>query len=187
MPSRIFFPELRWFSKPDHLSPTTNMEDLEFTRCLVNPRRMHISRIRKEPIEPLEWKAPKNRLNPSIKEQTQLELKELPDHLEYAFLQEGDQLPVFISSSLTAHEKTKLISVLKSHKGSIAWSIAEMKGIDPSFYTHKILMEDEYKPTVQPQRRVNPNIKAVVKKEVVKLLVIGLIYPISNSPWVSLV
>ncbi|GKA78822.1 retrovirus-related pol polyprotein from transposon TNT 1-94 [Tanacetum coccineum] len=46
-------------------------------------------------------------------------------------------------------------------------------------------MEDEFKPSVQPQRRVNPNIKEVVKKEVIKLLDAGLIYPISDSPWVS--
>ncbi|GJR45451.1 hypothetical protein Tco_1313554 [Tanacetum coccineum] len=46
-------------------------------------------------------------------------------------------------------------------------------------------MEDEFKPSVQPQRRVNPNIKEVVKKEFIKLLDVGLIYPISDSPWVS--
>ncbi|GJS61446.1 hypothetical protein Tco_0656230 [Tanacetum coccineum] len=62
---------------------------------------------------------------------------------------------------------------------------ANIKGIDSSFCTHKILMEDEFKPSVQPQRRVNPNIKEVVKKEVIKLLDVGLIYPISDSPWVS--
>ncbi|GJV31746.1 hypothetical protein Tco_1392146, partial [Tanacetum coccineum] len=69
--------------------------------------------------------------------------------------------------------------------GAIAWSIADIKGIDSSFCTHKILMEDEFKPSVQPQRRVNPNIKEVVKKEVIKLLDAGLIYLISDSPWVS--
>ncbi|GKA57273.1 reverse transcriptase domain-containing protein [Tanacetum coccineum] len=73
----------------------------------------------------------------------------------------------------------------KNHKGAIAWSIADIKGIDSSFCTCKILMEDEFKLSVQPQRRVNPNIKEVVKKEVIKLLDVGLIYPISDSPWVS--
>ncbi|GJZ35641.1 hypothetical protein Tco_0581458, partial [Tanacetum coccineum] len=61
----------------------------------------------------------------------------------------------------------------------------DVKGIDSSFCTHKILMEDKYKPSVQPQRRVNLNIKEVVKKEVIKLLDAGLIYPISDSSWVS--
>ncbi|GJS03846.1 reverse transcriptase domain-containing protein [Tanacetum coccineum] len=87
-----------------------------------------------------------------------------------------------ISSALSTDEKTRLLEVLRNHKGAIAWSIADIKGIDSSFYTHKILMEDEFKPCVQPQRRVNPNIKEVVKKEVIKLLDI---YPISISPWVS--
>nr|GEW28823.1 putative reverse transcriptase domain-containing protein [Tanacetum cinerariifolium] len=77
-----------------------------------------------------------------------------------------------------------LLEVLQNHKGAIAWSIVEIKGIDSSLCTHKILMEDEFKPSVQPQRRVNPNIKEVVKKEVIKLLDARLLYPISNSPWI---
>ncbi|GJS04580.1 reverse transcriptase domain-containing protein [Tanacetum coccineum] len=48
-------------------------------------------------------------------------------------------------------------------------------------------MEDDFKPAVQHQRRVNPKIHEVIKKEVIKLLDVGLIYPISDSPWVSLV
>ncbi|GKD65801.1 DNA-directed DNA polymerase [Tanacetum coccineum] len=140
---------------------------------------------RTEPVEPLEWKAPENRLKPSSVEPPKLELKELPEHLEYAFLQENNQLPVVISSALSTVEKARLLEVLRNHKGAIAWSIANIKGIDSSFCTHKILMEDEFKPSVQPQRRVNLNIKEVVKKEVIKLLDAGLIYPISDSPWVS--
>ncbi|GJW55185.1 DNA-directed DNA polymerase [Tanacetum coccineum] len=140
---------------------------------------------RTEPIEPLKCQAPKNRLKPSSIEPPKLELKELPKHLEYAFLQENNQLLVVISSALTTTEKSKLLEVLKNHKGAIAWSIADIKGIDSSFCTQKILMEDEFKPSVQPQTRVNPNIKEVVKKEVIKLLDAGLIYPISDSPWVS--
>ncbi|GJT65235.1 DNA-directed DNA polymerase [Tanacetum coccineum] len=94
----------------------------------------------------------------------------LPEHLEYAFLQENNQLPVVISSALSTDEKTRLLEVLRNHKGAIAWSIMDIKGIDSSSCTHKILMKDEFKPSVQPQRRVNPNIKEVVKKEVIKLL-----------------
>ncbi|GKB66865.1 putative nucleotidyltransferase, ribonuclease H [Tanacetum coccineum] len=141
--------------------------------------------LRIEPVEPLEWKAPENRLKLSSVEPPKLELKELPEHLEYAFLQENNQLLVVISFALSTIEKARLLEVLRNHKGAIAWSIADIKGIDSSFCTHKILMEDEFKPSVQPQRRVNPNIKEVVKKEVIKLLDAGLIYPISDSPWVS--
>ncbi|GJV17835.1 reverse transcriptase domain-containing protein [Tanacetum coccineum] len=124
-------------------------------------------------------------MKPLSVEPPKLELKELPEHLEYAFLQENNQLPVVISSALSVVEKSRLFEVLKNHKGAIAWSIADIKGIESSFYTHKMLMEDEFKPCVQPQRRVNPNIKKVVKKEVINLLDAVLIYPISDSPWVS--
>ncbi|GJS56238.1 reverse transcriptase domain-containing protein [Tanacetum coccineum] len=123
----------------------------------------------------------------SIEEPPELELKDLPSHLEYAYLEGTDKLPVIIAKSLKDDEKEALLKVLKSHKRAIAWKITDIKGIDPRFCTHKILMEEDYKPTVQSQRRVNPKIHEVIKKEVIKLLDVGMIYPISNSPWVSLV
>ncbi|GJV57628.1 reverse transcriptase domain-containing protein [Tanacetum coccineum] len=122
---------------------------------------------------------------PSIEEPPELELKDLPPHLEYAFLEGTDKLPVIISKELKDEEKAALLKVLKSHKRAIAWKISDIKGIDPRFCTHKILMEDDFKPAVQHQRRVNPKIHEVIKKEVIKLLDAGLIYPISDSPWVS--
>ncbi|GJT30104.1 reverse transcriptase domain-containing protein [Tanacetum coccineum] len=121
----------------------------------------------------------------SIEEPPDLELKDLPSHLEYAFLEKDNKLPVIISKDLKDDEKVKLIEVLKAHKSALAWKISDIKGIDPKFCTHKILMEDDYKPVVQMQRRVNPKIHEVIKKEVIKLLDAGLIYPISDSPWVS--
>ncbi|GJW84573.1 reverse transcriptase domain-containing protein [Tanacetum coccineum] len=123
----------------------------------------------------------------SIDDPLELELKDLPSHLEYAFLEGTDKLPVIISKELKDEEKAALLKVLKSHKRAIAWKISDIKGIDPSFCTHKILMEDDFKPAVQHQRRVNLKIHEVIKKEVIKLLDAGLIYPISDSPWVSLV
>ncbi|GJZ00378.1 hypothetical protein Tco_0517807 [Tanacetum coccineum] len=120
-----------------------------------------------------------------IEEPPELELKDLPSHLEYAFLEENDKLPVIIAKGLKNDEKNALLKVLKSHKRAIAWKITDIKGIDPRFFTHKILMEDDYKPTVQSQRRVNPKIHEVIKKEVLKLLDAGMIYPIFDSPWVS--
>nr|GEU37395.1 DNA-directed DNA polymerase [Tanacetum cinerariifolium] len=121
----------------------------------------------------------------SIEEPPELEQKELPTHLEYALLEESNKLPVTIAKDLKDVEKEALINVLKSHKQVIAWKISDIKGIDPRFYTHKILMEDDYKPAVQSQRRVNPKIYDIIKKEVIKLLDAGMIYPISDSPWVS--
>ncbi|GJR92421.1 reverse transcriptase domain-containing protein [Tanacetum coccineum] len=114
-----------------------------------------------------------------------LELKDLPSHLEYAFLEGDDKLPVIIAKNLKDEDKTALIKVLKSHKRAIAWKISDIKGINPQFCTHKILMEENAKPVVQHQRRVNPKIHEVIKQEVIKLLDAGLIYPISDSPWVS--
>nr|GFA06017.1 reverse transcriptase domain-containing protein [Tanacetum cinerariifolium] len=88
-----------------------------------------------------------------------------------------------IPTDLSDEEKTALITVLKSHKRAIAWKLFEIKGIDPEFYTHKILMEDDFEPAVQHQRRVNPKIHDVINNEVLKLLDAGLIYMISDSPW----
>ncbi|GKB10582.1 reverse transcriptase domain-containing protein [Tanacetum coccineum] len=121
----------------------------------------------------------------SIDDPPELELKDLPSNLEYAFLEGTDKLPIIISKELKDEEKAALLKVLKSHKRAIAWKIFNIKGIDPSFCTHKILMEDDFKPVVQHQRRVNPKIHEVIKKEVIKLLDARLIDPISDSPWVS--
>ncbi|GKF25741.1 hypothetical protein Tco_0081635, partial [Tanacetum coccineum] len=79
----------------------------------------------------------------SIDDPLELELKDLPSHLEYAFLEGTDKLPVIISKELKDEEKAALLKVLKSHKRAFAWKISDIKGIDPSFYTHKILMEDD--------------------------------------------
>ncbi|XP_076946926.1 uncharacterized protein LOC143618709 [Bidens hawaiensis] len=93
-----------------------------------------------------------------------LELKVLPSHLEYAYLDEGSNLPVIVSSKMTEQQKTKLIDVLKLYKGAITWRLSDIQGISPAYCTHQILMEDEYKPVVQSQRRLNPNMQEVVKK-----------------------
>ncbi|GJV42264.1 reverse transcriptase domain-containing protein [Tanacetum coccineum] len=109
----------------------------------------------------------------SIDEPPEVELKDLPPHLEYAFLADNNKLPVIIAKDLSNDEKTALIKVLKSRKQAIAWKLSDIKGINPEFCSHKILMEDDYEPAVQHQRRIE------------KLLDSGLIYPISDSPWVS--
>nr|GEV39553.1 hypothetical protein [Tanacetum cinerariifolium] len=118
-----------------------------------------------------------------IDEPSEVELKDLPPHLEYAFLEGDDKFPVIIAKDLSVEEKATLIKVLKSHKQAIAWKLFDIKCIDPDFCTHKILMEDDFEPAVQHQRWVNPKIYDVIKKEVLKLLDVGLMYPISESPW----
>ncbi|GJS70638.1 reverse transcriptase domain-containing protein [Tanacetum coccineum] len=138
----------------------------------------YLRKIRKE-LKVCEAKNDKS----SIDEPLEVELKDLPPHLEYAFLEGDYKLPVIIAKYLSVREKAALMKVLKSHKRVIAWKLSDIKGINPEFCTHKILMEDDYKPAVQHQRRVNPKIHDVIKKEVEKLLDTGLIYPISDSPY----
>nr|GEU93420.1 reverse transcriptase domain-containing protein [Tanacetum cinerariifolium] len=89
----------------------------------------------------------------SSDEPPELELKDLPSHLEYAFLEGNDKLPVIIAKNLKDKEKTALLKVLKSHKHAIAWKILDIKGIDPKFCTHKILMEDNVKPALDDATR----------------------------------
>nr|GEX73100.1 reverse transcriptase domain-containing protein [Tanacetum cinerariifolium] len=127
---------------------------------------------------------PKNN-HSSDDEPPEVELKELPPHLEYAFLGDNEKWPVIISKDLSVNKKTALINVFKSRKKAIAWKLTDIRGIDPEFCSHKILLEEDFSPKVQSLRRVNPKIHDVIRKEVEKLLYAGLIYHISNSPWVS--
>ncbi|XP_075104353.1 uncharacterized protein LOC107783747 [Nicotiana tabacum] len=94
-----------------------------------------------------------------------------------------DSLERCLVRSGTTKQEYKLIEVLRMHKRALGWTIADNKGINPAICKHRILMEENYKPIVQPQRRLNPAMQEVVKKEVVKLLAAGIIYPISDSPW----
>nr|GEW38139.1 DNA-directed DNA polymerase [Tanacetum cinerariifolium] len=116
-------------------------------------------------------------------EPPEVKLKDLQPHLEYAFLGDNNKWPIIIAKDLSVDEKTTLIKVLKSRKQAITWKLTVIKGIDPEFCSHKILLKEDYEPKVQSQRRVNPKIHDVIKKEVEKLLDTGLIYPISDNPW----
>nr|GEY07122.1 reverse transcriptase domain-containing protein [Tanacetum cinerariifolium] len=140
----------------------------------------YLPKVRKE-LKIREAKSDKS----SIDEPLEVELKDLPPHLECTFIEGDDNLLVIIAKDLSIEEKTDLITVLKSHKRAIAWKLSNIKGIDPEFCTHKILIEEDFELAVQHQRRVNPKIHDVIKQEVLKLLDAGLIYPISDSHWFS--
>ena len=114
-----------------------------------------------------------------------LELKPLPASLKYVFLGPHDTLPVIISSDLSSSQEDQLIIVLKKYKMAIGWSVDDLKGIDTSICMHRIHCDENSKPTREMQRRLNPIMKEVVMKEVVKLLDAGIIYPIADSQWVS--
>ena len=88
---------------------------------------------------------------------------------------------MIISSKLTQNLEKLLMRMLKRRIRAIGWQISNIRWISPSYYMHKILMEDRFKPTIERQRRLNPNMQEVVKKEVVKLLGAGIIYPILDN------
>ncbi|XP_025607957.1 uncharacterized protein [Arachis hypogaea] len=113
------------------------------------------------------------------------ELKPLTSHLKYAFLEDNQRFPVIITSELSSQEEKKLLEVLRKHKKAIGWSLADIVGIDPRMCMHRIFLQEGARPVRQPQRRLNPTILDVVKKEVARLLDAGIIYLISDSEWVS--
>nr|GFA80794.1 reverse transcriptase domain-containing protein [Tanacetum cinerariifolium] len=112
-------------------------------------QKVYFSSVRKD----LKVVEPKNQSSDDVP--PEVELKELPPHLEYAFLGDNEKWP----------------------------KLTDIRGIDPEFCSYKILLEEDFSPKVQSQRRVNLKIHDVIKKEVGKLLDAGLIYPISDSPW----
>ena len=174
----------------DHEEPTRPKEDVKMTEeigaLVAWVDRASATVFRERKFEPLgladcETKKPR----PSIEEPPILELKPLPSHLRYAYLGESETLPVIISALLTRDQEQELLAVLKKFKKALGWTIADIKGISPAICMHKILLEECYNNSVEQQRRLNPIMKEVVKKEIIKWLDAGIIYPISDSSWVS--
>ncbi|XP_070666416.1 uncharacterized protein [Malus domestica] len=151
-----------------------------------------IAALNSSPIHALRWQQAWEPLGPalphilpSIEQAPALELKLLPEHLKYAFLGESKTLPVIIAPDLSNYEEEQLLQVLKEYKTVLGWTIADIKGISPTMCMHQIFLEENSKPSIEAQRRLNPNMKEVVRKEILKLLDVGVIYPISDSKWVS--
>ncbi|KAI5334934.1 hypothetical protein L3X38_025067 [Prunus dulcis] len=166
---------------PEAVNKEGNTAVLEAVNMLeaLPPQRGKFNSI----FEPLPLST--NKLVPSIVKAPQVELKPLLENLKYSYLCDEKTLPVIIASNLSASEEDKLIRVLREHKTALGWTIANIRGISPTKCMHRILLEGELKPTREAQRRLNPVMKEVVKKEVLKLLEVGIIYPISDSKWVS--
>ncbi|GFY97735.1 hypothetical protein Acr_12g0002760 [Actinidia rufa] len=131
-----------------------------------------------EELPPIEEK-----ILPSNVQTPKLELTPIPSTLKYAFLGKDETFPVVISSSLEEAQETKLLALLRVHRNAIGWTIADIKGISPLICTHHIYLEDDVRPFRQPQRHLNPHMKDVVRNEVLKLLDVGIIYPIADSKW----
>ncbi|XP_031131849.1 uncharacterized protein LOC116033234 [Ipomoea triloba] len=98
---------------------------------------------------------------------------------------ERKELLVVIATDLSEKQKEQLLTVLKRNKEAIGWKMTGLKGINPAICTHKIVLEEGSKPVAQPQRRLNPNTFEVLKNKVIKLMDVRMIYPISDSTWVS--
>ncbi|XP_047170108.1 uncharacterized protein LOC124838525 [Vigna umbellata] len=158
-------------------------EDLnEEEEKLIDECMTYLQLLKEIPVEEATFE--KIDTKEEVKEKN-LELKMLPSHLKYAFLEEDGAKPVIVSNSLLPEEEEKLVEILKANKEVIRWSILDLKGISPTYCMHKIFMEEDYRPVAQPQRWLNPVMKEVVRKEVLKLLEAGIIYPISDSEWMS--
>nr|GEV84746.1 reverse transcriptase domain-containing protein [Tanacetum cinerariifolium] len=182
--SDFILKEIEAYLKDESISPKYNHVDcdLEGDICLIE-KLLNNDPFQLPSVDLKQGEVVKEKS--SIEEPPDLKLKDLSSHLGYAYLEGVDKLPVIIAKDLKVNEIEALLKVLKSHKRAIAWKITDIKGIDPRFCTHKILIKEDYKPAVQSQRWANPKIHEVIKKEVIKLLDARMIYPISDSPWVS--
>ncbi|CAM8890380.1 unnamed protein product [Rhodiola kirilowii] len=126
-----------------------------------------------------------NTFLPTVIQAPKIELKPLPGHLKYTFLGDNNTLPVIIKSGLEAGQERSLIKVLRHHKLAIGWTLADLRGVSPAVCMHRILLEDGAKPSREPQRRLNQIMMEIIQKEIQKLLDADVIYPISDSQWVS--
>jgi hypothetical protein len=93
--------------------------------------------------------------------------------------------PVILSDELCLEENKKLLNLLKKHKKVIKYLINDLEGLSLDFFTHRVPMEDQCKPVVDHQRRLSHTMREVVKKKVIKLLDVGIIYLVPHSEWVS--
>jgi hypothetical protein len=120
-------------------------------------------------------------IKPEEPQMPEVDLKPLPKGLKYEFLGSDKTYPVIVSDELSLEENEALPILLKKHRKVIGYSINDLKGISPAFCTHHIPTEDQCKPVVDHQRRLTHAMREVVKKEVIKLLDAGIIYPVLHS------
>jgi hypothetical protein len=109
----------------------------------------------------------------------------MPPGLQYVFMNGDCETPVIISDKLSDNETRRLVATLKKYQSVISYSLKDLKGISLSLCTDRIPMEQEHQPVHEHQRRLNNTMREVVKKEVLKPLKAGVIYPVSDSEWVS--
>ncbi|XP_076914462.1 uncharacterized protein LOC143573480 [Bidens hawaiensis] len=182
----------------DGLKPNENEEDakkecaiccrttIEHSHQLENEEReveIYAASIGKPPWSQQVEKLPDvidSKLRPSLESPPAVDFTELPKHLKYVFLGDNNTLPAIIASNLEEKQEKALMEVLKEHKAAIGWTIMDLKVISPSIVIHKIITDPEVYPAYDAQRWLNPNIREVLKKEVLKWLDAGIIFPISD-------
>nr|XP_027120388.1 uncharacterized protein LOC113737344 [Coffea arabica] len=165
------------------LETTPEVEWSEYLKCTIGALHSLPTSTKRYDVSHIFIPEPHQRVLPSVVQAPVLELKSLPEHLKYAYLGDNETLPVIISSALSKTQEKKLIRVLREHKEAIGWTIADIKGISPAICMHRIRLEEDAKLVRQAQRRLNPLMMEVVKKEILKLLDVGIIFAISDSPW----
>ena len=149
-------------------------EDLEISSCIEETMAA---------IEDKSFEEPED--DPFPSGETAPELKPLLSTLKYTFLDHHCANPVIISSQLDQDQEERLLAFLRERKEAIRWNLSDLKGIDPSLCTHRIFLEEDSRPSREAQRRLNPKVWDAIKDEILKWLNAGIIYPISDSPWVS--
>ena len=160
-----------------------DMLDEELAECAEDQEKVDMKSIqgywrRRNEILPLV-------IGEEISEPQKIDLKPLPMEQKYDYLEDHEQCLVVISALLSTVQEDSLLQVLKQNKKAHGWRISDLKGISLAVCTHHIYLEEEAKLVRQPQRRLNPHMQEVVRAEVLKLLQAGIIYPISDSTWVS--
>ena len=118
------------------------------------------------------------------KKASKIELNQLPAGLKYAFLY-NNSYPVIVNANLTDWELALLLNKPRKYRKALGYSLEDIPGISLDLCMHQMHLEDDSKSLVEHQRRLNPNLKEVVKKDIIKLLDAGIIYPISDSNCVS--
>nr|XP_027109074.1 uncharacterized protein LOC113728923 [Coffea arabica] len=172
-------------TKDLELKTTAEVEWSEDLKCTIGALHSLPITTKRYEVLPIFILEPHQRVLPSVVQAPVLELKPLPEHLKYAYLGDNETLQIIISAALSKTHEEKLIRVLREHKEAIGWTIANIKGISPAICIYRIRLEENAKPVRQAQRRLNPLMMEVVKKEILKLLDVGIIFAISDSPWVS--
>ena len=134
---------------------TASVDDIENAVSEINVDRYLLKSIDREPSFSKEWDPEK---------ELKIELKQLPAGLKYAFLYK-DSYPVIVNTKLTNGGLALLLNKLRKYEKAIWYSLKDIPGISPDLCMHRIHLEDDSKSSVEHQRRLNLNLKEVVKKK----------------------